>query len=354
MKKKIIAFAWWWTWGHIFPIKALIETLNKDNYTILWFGEKWKLEEKVAMELKDMWFDIKFLPISAWKIRRQLDIKSVFKNIADLFKNLLGFFQSLYYICKYKPDFVFSKWGFVAFNPSLAGKICWKKIYLHESDTVPGLVNKLVWKFADRVFLWFLQAKKYFDKDKVLVVGQLLTDKLLDFKDNWKEWKTNLLLVWGSQWAKILISTIKKLLDKWFLKSFNIFVVWWLLNNKNIFENYENVYFYDFIPQKNLFSLYKKADLSITRGSATSLAEQDYFNIKKIIVPLPFTGWNHQYFNGLAYKKKWDYLLSQQDKDFENQLLNLLEKLENYKKGFVLKKEVLEWKNNLLKAIWIK
>jgi hypothetical protein len=34
------------------------------------------------------------------------------------------------------------------------------------------------------------------------------------------------------------------------------------------------------------------------------LAEQDYFNIKKIIVPLPYTGGNHQYFNGLAYEEK--------------------------------------------------
>jgi UDP-N-acetylglucosamine:LPS N-acetylglucosamine transferase len=41
----------------------------------------------------------------------------------------------------------------VAFNPSLAGKICGKKVFLHESDTIPGLVNKIVGKFADKIFL---------------------------------------------------------------------------------------------------------------------------------------------------------------------------------------------------------
>jgi UDP-N-acetylglucosamine:LPS N-acetylglucosamine transferase len=44
------------------------------------------------------------------------------------------------------------------------------------------------------------------------------------------------------------------------------------------------------LSQDELIKLYKKADISITRGSATSLAEQDQFDIKKIIVPLPYTG----------------------------------------------------------------
>jgi len=362
--KQTIAFAGGWSWGHIFPISSLIKTLDKWKYNVLWFWTKNSLEEKIANDLKKQWYDLVFLPILAGKIRRQKDLKSSFQNIIDLFKICWGFFQSFFYILKYKPKFVFSKWGFVAFNPSLAWKILWKKVYLHESDTIPGLVNKIVWKFANKVFLWFDSAKKYFSDDKTMVVWQILDDI---FVTGWQDWdriikmnsekwivendnkKTNLLVMWWSQWAKVINLAIKNLLDKWELRDFNIFVVWWLLNKRNIFEKFDNVKFYEFLDQKELVKLYQKADVCVTRGSATSLAEQDQFDIKKIIVPLPYTWWNHQYYNALEYEKKWDILLSQLDKGFEKKLGEILKKIAwykkkkwQYRKNFDAKKIILE------------
>jgi len=332
MDKKVIAFAGGGTWGHIFPIKALIENLDKTKYKILWFGNKHSLEEKIAQELQDAGYDIIFLNIFSGKIRRSWKIQDIWKNIVDFFKNIIGFFQSLYYVCKYKPEFVFSKWWFVAFNPSLAWKLCWKKIYLHESDTIPWLVNKLVSKFADKVFLWFEYAKKYIRNKNTEVVWQLLSDKFYKDYEIEKSDKTNLLVIWWSQWAKIIIEWVKSLLEKWKLKDFEIFVVGGLLNKENILKNFPNVKYFGFLSQDELTKLYKKADISITRWSATSLAEQDQFDIKKIIVPLPYTGWNHQYFNALEYEKKWDIFLSQLDKDFVEKLWNELDKLKWYKK----------------------
>jgi len=330
---KTIAFAWWWTWWHIFPIKSLIENIDKQKYQILWFWNKRSLEEKICAELKNKWYNIIFLPIFSGKIRRNISIKTIIQNIIDLWKNLIWFFQSFFYIIKYKPIFIFSKWWFVAFNPSLVWKILWKKIYLHESDTIPGLVNKIVSKFADYVFLWFEYSKKYIKNKNIQVIWQIISSNF--YKKLWnyqKKWNTNLLIIWWSQWAKNIIEWIKYLLDNWKLKEFNIFVVWWLLNNQNIFKNYNNVNFFWFLPQDELIKLYQKTDISITRWSATSLAEQDQFDIKKIIVPLPFTGWNHQYFNAIEYEKKWDILISQLNKNFINKLKATLQKFSNYKK----------------------
>ena len=329
---KTIAFAWGGSWGHIFPIQVMINSLDKTKYKILWFWTKNSLEEKIANQLKQSWYNIQFLPILAGKIRRQKDFTSLEKNFVDLFKIAWGFLQSIFYVLKYKPDFVFSKWWFVAFNPSLAGKILWKKVYLHESDTVPGLVNKIVGKFANKIYLWFDVAKKYFSPDKTKVVWQLLDDIFYQEFDYDRNWATNLLVIWWSQGAKVIINSIKKLLSQWKLSNFNIFIVWGLLNKENIFKDFSNVKFYEFLSQQELVQLYKKADLSVTRGSATSLAEQDQFDIKKIIVPLPYTGGNHQYYNALEYEKKWDIVLSQLDPNFENRLWEVLEKYSWYKK----------------------
>ncbi len=345
-----IAFAGWWTGWHIFPIKSLIENIDRKKYKILWFWRKNSLEEKISKELKDFWYNVIFISICAWKIRRQKDIKSIFKNIIDVFKNLIGFFQSLFYIVKYKPVFIFSKWWFVAFNPSLAWKICWKKVYLHESDTIPWLVNKIVWKFADKVFVWFQETKRFFNSENTEFVWQILSNEIKKFSVK-IVWKTNLIVVWWSQWAKILIQIVKNLLDKWKLYNFNIFIIGWLLNSKNMFKNYPNVEFFEFIWQNKLFELYSIADISLTRWSATSLAEQEYFNIKKIIVPLPYTGWNHQYYNWLVYKNRWDYLLDQNDENFENKFFFLLNDLDWFKKENKTNLSVLLWTNKVLKII---
>ena len=349
---KTIAFAGGWTGWHIFPIKSLIENIDKSKYQILWFWNKQSLEEKIAQDLKNNWYNIIFLSIFSGKIRRWFSFKNLYLNTIDLWKNIVWFFQSFYYISKYKPSFIFSKWWFVAFNPSLVWKILWKKIYLHESDTVPGLVNKIVSKFADYVFIWFEYSKKYIQNKNIQVVWQIISNKF--YQEKWiyeKTWKTNLLIIGWSQGAKIIIEWIKKLLEIWKLQEFNIFVVGWLLNNQNIFKKYDNVQFFWFLNQNELIELYKKADISITRWSATSLAEQDQFDIKKIIVPLPFTGWNHQYFNALEYQKKWDILVSQLDKDFLDKLETELQKLSDYKKIEGTYRKKIDWKKIILDKI---
>jgi UDP-N-acetylglucosamine:LPS N-acetylglucosamine transferase len=60
----------------------------------------------------------------------------------------------------------------------------------------------------------------------------------------------------------------------------------------------------DWISQSDLAHLLSDTDIAITRGSATTLAEIDVFGVKKIIIPLPHSAENHQYYNALEYEKK--------------------------------------------------
>ncbi len=45
---------------------------------------------------------------------------------------------------------------------------------LHESDTIPGLANRVSAKFATKIFLGFPEAVQFFDSTKTEVVGQIL------------------------------------------------------------------------------------------------------------------------------------------------------------------------------------
>lgn len=348
MKKKVIAFAGGGTGGHIFPIKNLIENINDEKYKILRFGSKNSLEEKIANELTKNGKNLIFISIYSWKLRRYLTFESVYLNLIDLFKNIIWLFQSLFFILKYQPNFVFSKGGFVALTPCLAGKICFKKIFVHESDTVAWLTNRLIWRFANKVFLWFKSTK--IKNSNTLVVWQLLSNMFFKKNEYPKNEKTHLLIAWWSQWAKTIIDTIKKLVETWDLDDFQISILWWTQNSKEKL-NAKNIDFYEFLSQKELVEIYKKVDFAITRWSATSLAEQDQFDIKKIIVPLPYTGGNHQYYNAKEYEKKWDILLSQLDKNFEQNLQKEILKLRNQHKTPWNYRTEIDGKNAVLDSI---
>ena len=49
---------------------------------------------------------------------------------------------------KEKPTAIFSKGGYVSLPIAIAGWIIRIPIYLHESDSIPGLANKIVGRFA--------------------------------------------------------------------------------------------------------------------------------------------------------------------------------------------------------------
>jgi UDP-N-acetylglucosamine:LPS N-acetylglucosamine transferase len=46
----------------------------------------------------------------------------------------------------------------------------------------------------------------------------------------------------------------------------------------------------DYVSQNELANMLHTVDICITRGSATTLAELDTYDILKVIIPLPYSG----------------------------------------------------------------
>lgn len=82
---------------------------------------------------------------------------------------------------------------------------------------------------------------------------------------------------------------------------------------KHDFDSIQDAQALSWISQDNIAYLLQDADIAITRGSATTLAEIEVFGIRKIIVPLPYAADNHQYWNAKEYEKSGDILLEQKD-----------------------------------------
>ena len=152
-----------WTGGHVFPIKSLLEYVEQHKVfsdeisEIFWFWSKDSLEESVFKKIIQGRTDprVSFIHIVSGKFRRETFLSSHLKNFRDFRLFLFWVFQSLRYLSKNRIDTIFCKWGYVALPVVVAGRILRKKIIVHESDTRPGLVNRLASKMANKVFTWF-------------------------------------------------------------------------------------------------------------------------------------------------------------------------------------------------------
>lgn len=307
MKK--IVLAWGWTWWHTMPLLALYNYLRKDkDLEFVWFWDEDSIEERIALENN---IDFKYIP--SGKIRRYFDLRNFYEPL----KNLSWIFFAIYYLLTGKVDIVFSKWWFVSLPTCIAAFILRKKIYIHESDTVWGLANKVIWKIATKIFYSF--ENENIDEEKNILSWQILNPELLNKVNKIEDLEENerlevLVIAW-SQWSTIVFEGVKSILNN--LIDVNFTIILWdkNLHFRTDFEKFSNVKIYDFVSQEDLWVIYKNTDIAITRAWATTLWELYFFWIHGIIIPLKWSAWDHQMKNALYFKESfWSDLLEESEK----------------------------------------
>ncbi len=343
-KKKIIALTWWSTWGHVFPLLSLYNYLReKKDYKFIWVWEEWNLEEEIANKNS-----IPFYHIPAWKIRRYIDIRNFYEPSKDL--TWIAFW--IYYILKYKIDIVFSKWGYVSLPLCIAARLLWKKVYIHESDTVTWITNKIISLIANKVFFTF--PNKKVDNKKFFISWQILNPELIDYlttlkvKEN-KE-LTVMVTAW-SQWSKKIFENLLKILPD--LQNIKFHIILWEKNMdfRKDFKKFNNTIVHDFITQKRLWKILKDIDIAIARWWATTLWELYYFWIHTIIIPLKNSAWNHQQKNAEFFNKNfWSNILDE-DTKLSLELFKLLRKFKNLRKSGLNLEWFFDWLKKIKKEI---
>lgn len=322
-EKKVIALTWWATGWHVFPLLSVFNYFKEENdYNFLWFWEEWWLEEEIATKNK-----IKFIDIPAWKIRRYFDIRNFYEPL----KNLSWIIFWIYYLKKEKVDIVFSKWWYVALPLCIAAFILRKKIYIHESDIVSWIVNRFIWRIADKVFYTFPNEKTERNWDKYILSWQILNPELLDNIENLEidqNEKLSVMIMAGSQWSTIIFEAMLNVLNH--IEDIDFQVILWEKNMhfREDFKKYKNIMVHDFITQKRLWKILKQVDIAITRAWATSLWELNVFWIHSIIIPLEWSAWDHQNKNAQYFHENfWSDIIKESD-DLE---IEIYKKLQKYK-----------------------
>jgi len=299
------------TGGHIMPIIAIGRELKKldpqNNLELHYIGPKEGTDILITEKFK-------IHNIVSGKIRRYFSLL----NIVDIFFNIpLGFLQSFFLLLFIRPKLVFSKGGSGSLVVCFAAKVLRIPIFLHESDSIPGMSNQKISKWAKKIFISFPNTE-YFEKSKTTLVGNPIRKDLLQINKEEANRILNLtrerpvILFWGgSQGAEAINELVLSNLNI-FLSQYEIIHISGEKNYRNVkaesralLNKEEKIYYhlYKSMNELELKSALIICNFVVSRAGSGSIFEISAFGIPVIIIPLPSSAQNHQSKNAYEYAK---------------------------------------------------
>jgi UDP-N-acetylglucosamine--N-acetylmuramyl-(pentapeptide) pyrophosphoryl-undecaprenol N-acetylglucosamine transferase len=274
--------------------------------------------EKVMLEKTG----VEFKGITCGKLRRYLS----WENCLDAFRVIKGTMQAFGVLKKIKADKVYSTGGYVSVPVVLAAWMLRVPVFVQELDVIPGLANKICFRFAKKICLSFEESKKYLEKyeRKIIVVGSPVRremakgEKAKAYKlTALNKFRPVILVMGGSQGAEQINNLIDRNLSE-LTKKFQIVHIRGR-GNLDISLHKNGYVQYEFLGEE-LKDLYAMCELVITRGGAGSLAEIALNKKRAVVIPLGLkVSRGDQIENAKAFAKRYAWTVLEgeiSDEDF--------------------------------------
>lgn len=284
------------TGGHIYPAIAIInKIMEKDKSSeILYIGTTDRMEKDIIPKL-----GIRYVGIEMMGLNR----KNIFSNFSVLVKYQKAIKKAKEVILEFNPDIVIGVGGYITAPVLYAASRLKYKTMIHEQNSIPGLSNKFLGKFVDRVCVSLPNSVKYFNKKKVVYTGNPRSEEIIQVKKISKSSlgfdsnKKLVIVVMGSLGSTTMTKKIKSLIPGFENKNYQVVIV----TGKEYFDKYAsislpaNVKLVPFLDK--LINLLKDTDLIVSRAGASTIAEVTAIGLPAILVPSPYVTHNHQYMN---------------------------------------------------------
>ena len=307
------------TGGHIVPALAIANDLKLQGKKSLWIGSG------AAGELhwRNKYPDIDFWQLPSSSLRG----KGFIKKLLVLAKLASQSLNVLQLIMKHKPKAIMTFGGYVSGIVGVMAFLTRTPLIIHEQNTYPGLTNRILVRFAEKVItgfpvkLWSKYSNKVFNYGNPLM--QYSKPKLV--KQSEKK-GVNLLILGGSSGAKQVNEAIVEVLIK-LGEDVDTINVWHQVGRDNVVKITDTYSAMGLSARvdgiiDDMPMAYDWADLVVCRSGALTISELALFQCPCILCPYPYATDDHQRSNASLYVDK-DAALICRTKDYNNLVIDL-------------------------------
>ena len=297
------------TGGHLFPGIAIADEFmvrHRDS-RVLFVSSGNSFEKSVLSKTE---FTLETIPVEGLKGR------GLFNQTRSIIKLPLGIFKSMRILRRFKPDIVVGVGSYSSGPVVIGAWLLGIKIVLHEQNTLPGITNRALSRFADKIFVSFNGMGSFFNPEKKLVSGNPVRSEILTQADTHdlrapaakgRPGPFNVLILGGSQGAHGINTAVMEALEH--LEDKDRFHFVHQAGPQDI-EAVSRAYARHGISclVKPFFTdmarQYREADLIICRAGATTIAEITAMGKGVIFIPFPFAADDHQALNAAMLSDK--------------------------------------------------
>lgn len=327
------------TGGHVYPAIAIADKIKRKHpdAEILFVGTEKGMEKDIV---PTNGYPIEFVTVSGF------NRKNLLKNVKTMQDLLKGDKEARVILKKFKPDLVIGTGGYVCGPVVRAAHKMGIRTFIHEQNALPGMTNKMLEKYVEKVFVSFPDAKKYFKKDKKIVVtgNPIRRNFILAGVENYRE-KLGIgendfvvLCFGGSRGAgvinKTMVEAIEEMSQTEGLKLFFITgkPYYEVIKEEVMSRNISLEHNIKILPYaENMHEYLLASDLVISRAGALTISEITACGKASILIPSPNVTGNHQFFNAKVVADKGGAIILEEKELTSEKLFSAIMKLKSNK-----------------------
>ena len=296
------------TGGHIYPAISLVKEIAEKNpqAEFLYVGTSRGLESKLVPSA-----GIPFKTIEIQGFRRSLSL--------DNFKTAYLFMKSLHdskkIIREFQPDVVIGTGGYVCGAVVYAANRLGIPTVIHEQNSVPGVTNKFLAKYVDKIGICFSAAADYFPQTKVVLTGnprgqEVVQGQAADVlvKYHLDPNKETVLIFGGSQGALSLMEAMGSILKELNQRHYQVLFATGPRYYEDMKARLDEISYEReslvVVPYiEDMVDVLNSVQLVVSRAGATSIAELTALGLPSILIPSPNVTNDHQTKNARSLVK---------------------------------------------------
>ena len=307
------------TGGHIYPALAIINKIKEKepNSEFLYVGTTNRMEHTIIPEKNIPYLGIKISGINRKNIFKNIEVFNDYRNSIKLLKKKIK---------EFNPDIVLGVGGYVTAPVIYAAKKLGYKTFIHEQNQIPGVSNKFLSRYADKIGVSLPESVNYFPKEKVFFSGNPRSEEVVSISpiDKTKlgldKNKKLVMIVMGSLGSTTMNQKLRETLSLFNNKDYEVLFI----TGKNYYDTYKNEKVSSnvkIVPYlDNMLSVLKKTDLIVSRAGASTIAEITAIGLPSILIPSPYVTNNHQLKNAEALEREKATIIIE-EKDYDGKEL---------------------------------